>query len=61
MLTINNQDDNIRRYTRKHKVDTQYKYEAEKTSALIMESKKISVLACVWNKCFAIASWYVLS
>ena len=36
-------------------------YEAEKTSALKMESKEISVLACVWNKCFAIASWYVLN
>ena len=33
----------------------------KKTSALKMESKEISVLACVWNKCFAIASWYVLS
>ena len=47
--------------TRKHKVDTQYIYEAKKTSALKMESKEISVLACVWNKCFVIASWYVLS
>ena len=47
--------------TRKHKVDKQYICEAKMTSALIMESKEISVLACVWNKCFSIASWYVLS
>ena len=26
-----------------------------------VKSKEISVLACVWNKCFVIASWYVLS
>ena len=47
--------------TRKHKADKQYIYEAKKTSALKMESKEISVLACVWSGFFAIASWYVLS
>ena len=45
--------------TREHKADKQYIYEAKMTSDLIMESNQRD--QCAWSKCFAIASWYVLS